>query len=146
MRKVASGTEFATEMVTAGQWYDELVKNKHVKKERGGKAEELKGPDDTTKALVDLLNAHNIPAGPVLTVPQILSHPQVTDRNLIARFVDTPGVGIPIDVVTTGFRLDDQRPSVATPPPFLGQHSADILRDLGYCEEDIISMSDEGTI
>ncbi len=95
---------------------------------------------------VDLLNAHNIPAGPVLTVPQILSHPQVTDRNLIARFVDTPGVGIPIDVVTTGFRLDDQRPSVATPPPFLGQHSADILRDLGYCEEDIISMSDEGTI
>ena len=56
VKKVASGTEFATEMVTEGQWYDELVKNKHVKKEPGGKAEQLKGPDDTTKPLVDLLN------------------------------------------------------------------------------------------
>ena len=56
VKKVASGTEFAAEMVTEGQWYDELVKNKHVKKDRGGKAKQLKGPDDTTKALVDLLN------------------------------------------------------------------------------------------
>ena len=58
IKKVASGTEFATEMVVEGQWYDELVKNKHVKKVRGGKAEELKGPDDTTKPLVDLLNSY----------------------------------------------------------------------------------------
>jgi zinc protease len=58
VKKVASGTEFATEMVTEGQWYDELVKNKRVKKEPGGKAEELKGPDDTTKPLVDLLNSY----------------------------------------------------------------------------------------
>ncbi len=58
VKKVASGTEFATEVVTEGHWYDELVKNKHVKKEPGGKAEELKGPDDTTKPLVDLLNSY----------------------------------------------------------------------------------------
>lgn len=94
---------------------------------------------------VDLLNAHNIPAGPVLTVPQILAHPQITDRALIARFDGTPGLDTPIDVVTTGFRLNDQRPSVATPPPALGQHSADILRELGYCEDDIGKMAQEGT-
>jgi zinc protease len=58
VRKVASGTEFATEMVTEGQWYDELVKNKHVKKEPGGTAGEQKGPDDTTQPLVDLLNSY----------------------------------------------------------------------------------------
>jgi len=58
VRKVASGTEFATEMCTEGQWYDELVKNKHVRKTPGGKAEQLKGPDDTTKALVDTLNVY----------------------------------------------------------------------------------------
>ena len=56
VKKVASGTEIAAEMVTEGQWFDELVKNKHVKKEPGGKAEQLRGPDDTTKPLVDLLN------------------------------------------------------------------------------------------
>jgi len=58
VKKVAAGTEFAAEMVTEGQWFDELIKNKHVKKEPGGKAEQLKGPDDTTKVLVDLLNEY----------------------------------------------------------------------------------------
>ena len=56
VNRVGSGTEFATEMVMEGQWYDELVKNKHVKKGRGGKAKKINGPDDTTKPLVDLLN------------------------------------------------------------------------------------------
>ena len=36
--------------MTEGLWYDELVKNKHVRKRRGGKAELLRGPDDTTEA------------------------------------------------------------------------------------------------
>lgn len=57
VKNVASGTEFATEMVVEGEWYDELVKNKHVKKGHDGKTLTLKGPDDTTKALVDLLNS-----------------------------------------------------------------------------------------
>ncbi|MBT3199070.1 MAG: hypothetical protein HN350_04050 [Phycisphaerales bacterium] len=59
VKKVASGTDFATEMVTEGLWYDELVKNKHGRKKPGGKAEMLKGPDDTTKALVDTLNIYH---------------------------------------------------------------------------------------
>jgi len=56
VRKVAAGTEFAMEMVEEGVWYDELVKNKMVRKTQGGKAEQLKGPDDTTQALADTLN------------------------------------------------------------------------------------------
>ncbi|WP_044007028.1 CaiB/BaiF CoA transferase family protein [Jannaschia sp. CCS1] len=92
---------------------------------------------------VETLNAHGIPAGPVLTVPQILAHPQVADRNLISRF-DTPGVDIPVDVISTGFQLDGTRPSVPKPPPTLGQHTHDILTELGYCEEDIRRMTEEG--
>lgn len=95
---------------------------------------------------VDALNAQGIPAGPVLTVPQILSHPQVADRGLIAHFDSAPGLDQPIDVVSTGFRLDGARPSVDTPPPALGQHSHDILRDLGYSDDDIARMAQEGTI
>ena len=62
IKKVASGTEFAADMVTEGQWYDELVKNKHVRKSSGGDAEQLKGPDDTTKSIVDLLNEYHADA------------------------------------------------------------------------------------
>lgn len=56
VRKVASGTEIALECVTEGLWYDELVKNKHVRKRPGGKAELLRGPDDTTEVFTKVLS------------------------------------------------------------------------------------------
>ena len=56
IERVASGTELAMEMVVQGVWYCELNKNLMVRKEPGGEAKRLAGPDDTTKALVDALN------------------------------------------------------------------------------------------
>ena len=58
VRKVASGTELALECCTEGLWYDELVKNKLVRKKPGGVAEQLRGPDDTTEVLADTLNKY----------------------------------------------------------------------------------------
>ena len=56
VRKVASGTELAMEMVEEGVWYCELKKNRMVQKRAGEEARERRGPDDTTRALVDTLN------------------------------------------------------------------------------------------
>ena len=58
VRRVASGTELAMEMCEEGVWYCELKKNRMVRKAPGKKAVEEKGPDDTTKALVDSLNEY----------------------------------------------------------------------------------------
>jgi len=59
VRKVASGTEIAMDMVEEGVWYCELKKNRMVRKRSGGKPVEEKGPNDTTKALVDTLNEYH---------------------------------------------------------------------------------------
>ncbi len=56
IRKVASGTEIAMEMVDQGVWYCELKQHRMVQKVPGGKATEMRGPADTTQALVDTLN------------------------------------------------------------------------------------------
>ncbi|MEZ6124376.1 MAG: hypothetical protein R3C49_14555 [Planctomycetaceae bacterium] len=56
IHRVASGTELALEMCEQGLWYDELVKNKLVRREKDGPIEQLRGPDDTTEALVGVLN------------------------------------------------------------------------------------------
>ena len=56
VRKVGAGTQFAMDMVEEGLWYDELVQNKMVRKKKGGAPETLKVGQDTTKALVDMLN------------------------------------------------------------------------------------------
>ncbi len=56
VHKVAAGTEVALEKCAEGRCYDELVQGKLVVKEPGAEAELTKGPNDTTKALVDTLN------------------------------------------------------------------------------------------
>ncbi len=58
VQRVASGTEVALEMCAEGVWYCELKKNRMVRKKPGGEAAEEKGPDDTTRALVDTLNEY----------------------------------------------------------------------------------------
>jgi len=56
VRHVASGTEVELKACHQGVWYCELVKNRMVRKKAGEEPKQLKGPDDTTKALVDSLN------------------------------------------------------------------------------------------
>ena len=52
-----------------------------------------------------LLNAAGVPAGEVLSVPEVLEHPQVVERGLVKRFADAPGVERDVAVVRAGFRL-----------------------------------------
>ncbi|MEX2214948.1 MAG: hypothetical protein WD768_12510 [Phycisphaeraceae bacterium] len=59
IRKVASGTELAMEMVPEGIWYCELIKNKMVRKDKGDEAKVGQCETDTTKLLVNTLNDYH---------------------------------------------------------------------------------------
>jgi len=93
-----------------------------------------------------LFNQAGVPSGPVYSVAEALEHPQVAGRGMVATFENAPGVGRDIRLVRTGFKIDGQAPRVDTPPPTLGQHSRDILADLGYSETEINALITEKAI
>lgn len=93
-----------------------------------------------------VFNGVGIPAGRVLTVPEVLESPQIRHRELLQTFADVPGVDRPITVPRAGFRLSDGDPRSSTPPPALGQHTEAVLRSVGYSEADIQQLRAEGAL
>jgi CoA:oxalate CoA-transferase len=93
-----------------------------------------------------LFNAQGVPAGEVLDIPDVLEHPQVRQRELVKTFAETPGVGKPVAVVRSGFRLKSGDPAPAAPPPALGADTGDVLASLGFTEEEIARLGRSGAI
>ena len=93
-----------------------------------------------------LLSRIGIPAGAVLTVPQALALPQVQQRALLKTFDAAPGVGRPLTVSRTGFKLSGGDPDVNTPPPRLSEHSEELLRSIGCSAAEIEQLRQEGVI
>ena len=93
-----------------------------------------------------LFNKAGIPAGSVLTVPQALALPQVQQRRLLKTFEGVAGVGRPLSVARTGFKMSGSDPDVTLPPPTLGEHTDQILRGAGYSADDIRHLRSVGAV
>ena len=87
-----------------------------------------------------------VPAGCVLTVPQALALPQIAQRRLLKTFEEVPGVDRPITIARSGFKLSGGDPDVAAPPPELGRHTDEVLRDAGYSAAEIDALRSSGAI
>jgi len=92
------------------------------------------------------LNRAGVPAGAVLSVPDILEHPQIRDRGMIATFDAVPGTGRDIQVVRTGVKMNGMPPAVETPPPRLGEHNYEIYRELGLSDEEIDRLAADSVV
>jgi crotonobetainyl-CoA:carnitine CoA-transferase CaiB-like acyl-CoA transferase len=100
----------------------------------------------SAKEWAALLNEHGVPAGEVLSIPEVIEHPQVTSRELIKRFQGAPGLGREVAVVRSGFCLASGDPQPASPPPALGADTEKILEEIGYDRDAIARLRRDGAI
>jgi len=76
------------------------------------------------------LNRAGVPAGRVLTIPQVLGEAQVTERGMTTRFEGVPGMDRALTVVRGGFTVDGEAPLPTRPPPALGEHMDEVFASL----------------
>jgi formyl-CoA transferase len=97
-----------------------------------------------TSFWAEALNAKGIPSGEILSLEAALNQPQIKHRKTL-KTVYTPGIGdIPLFNLTAKF--DKTSAEVETPPPSLGQHTRDLLKELGYSDEQLITFKEKGII
>jgi formyl-CoA transferase/CoA:oxalate CoA-transferase len=118
--------------------------------------ERVKNRPALTAALNDVLGKHDrahwltlldqagIPCGPILNVDQALVHPQLLHRNQIVE-QEHPTAGT-IHSVGNPILFSDTPVSYRRPPPRLGEHTDEVLKELGYGEDEIEALRKEGAI
>ena len=84
-----------------------------------------------------------VPAGRVLSVPDILSHPHLTGRQFVTSFEAPHG---PQRVTRGGFDFPSEAAVPSGPAPLLSQHTEEWLRKLGYDAAKILELRNTGVI
>ncbi len=85
--------------------------------------------DRTTAEWVDTLNAVGVPCGPVYRIDEVFADPQVEHLGMTAE-VEHPTLG-PVALVRNAVTMSGEVPTVRTPAPAPGDHTGEILRELG---------------
>jgi CoA:oxalate CoA-transferase len=93
---------------------------------------------------VELLNARGIPSGDILTLQDALAQPQIRHRGTI-QTIEEPGIG-PLRLFNLSAKFSETPGSLDSPPPRLSAHTAPILRELGYTDEQIASLKERKVV
>jgi crotonobetainyl-CoA:carnitine CoA-transferase CaiB-like acyl-CoA transferase len=93
----------------------------------------------TTAEALELLAKARVPAGPVLTLQQVLDDPQVQARQLL-EYVDYPGALQPVPLASPAVRLSETPAAIRHRAPMLGEHTGEVLRELGFDDSEIEAL------
>ncbi len=99
----------------------------------------------TTQEAVDTLGQAMIPAGPVLSPQQALEHPHIRAAGFM-QDVDYPGLPNPAPTARVAVRLSETPGEIATRPPTLGEHTDQVLADIGYDADAIAALRKNGIV
>lgn len=92
-----------------------------------------------------MLEEHDVPCAPVYEVSEVLSDPQVMHREMIVE-VDHPTIG-KLKQLGIPMKFSETPCRIKYPPPLLGQHTEEILKELlEYSDEEIEELKREGVI
>lgn len=93
---------------------------------------------------VRILEGAGVPCGPINDLSDVFGDPQVNEREMRLR-VQHPSAG-EIDQTGIPVKFSATPGAIDAPPPVLGEHSAEILGELGYSAEEIGELEERKVI
>jgi crotonobetainyl-CoA:carnitine CoA-transferase CaiB-like acyl-CoA transferase len=93
---------------------------------------------EPTAYWLERLEAAGVPAGPIFTYDQVFADPHVTHREMVVP-IEHPTAG-PTRVLGVPFKMSATPARVRQPAPTLGQHTDEVLGELGYSAADIARL------
>jgi len=88
---------------------------------------------------LELLAAAQIPAAPINSVEEAVNDAQTLARNMIVQ-LEHPALGMARSIGNP-IKFSETPVSYRLPPPLLGEHTSEVLRELGYSEEEARDIS-----
>ena len=93
---------------------------------------------------VEKLDAAEVPGGPVYRYEQIMNDPHIAAREMVVE-IEHPKIG-PMKTIGLPIKTTGELARIRQPAAWLGQHSAEILRGIGYSGGDIDALFEGGVI
>jgi crotonobetainyl-CoA:carnitine CoA-transferase CaiB-like acyl-CoA transferase len=98
----------------------------------------------TAAEWIERLKAADIPCGPINEVDEALNDPQIQARGMIV--TQEHATAGKIHSVGNPIHLSDTPATYRLPPPTLGQHTDEVLAELGWSQTDIARLHLEGAL
>ncbi len=98
----------------------------------------------TRKEWIKLMEGKDICVTPVYSMGEVIQDPQLRHRGMFVE-VEHPVEGKTLQVAFP-LKFSETPATIRTPSPIFGQHTEEILKEIGYNEEEIKNLEKEGVI
>jgi crotonobetainyl-CoA:carnitine CoA-transferase CaiB-like acyl-CoA transferase len=98
----------------------------------------------TTAEWIEALSAASVPCGPIYAIDKMFEDPQVRHLGAAAS-VKSARLG-EIRIVNQAVTLSRTPATMASAPPELGEHTAEVLKDLGYSAAEIVALRENKVV